>query len=116
LPTCLIHIHSGENVLDKVLTVVGADWFNRRRGLLPANAIFINQSFMTWGLREELSSTSLFRRYRAVLSDIRLLPRSRRLRRRDPKICISKSDLLNFTMQTGKLGRRSASDTNPHND
>jgi hypothetical protein len=59
LPTCLIHIHSGENVLDKVLTVVGADWFNRRRGLLPANAIFINQSFMTWGLREELSSTSL---------------------------------------------------------
>jgi hypothetical protein len=50
LSTCLIH--SGENVLDKVLTVVGADLFNRRSGLMPTNAIFINQSFMTWGLRE----------------------------------------------------------------
>jgi hypothetical protein len=34
---------------------------------------------MTWGLREELSSTSLFRRYRAVLSEIRLLTRRDRI-------------------------------------
>jgi hypothetical protein len=38
-------------------TVVGADRFNRRSGLLPTNAILINQPFMSWGLQEELSST-----------------------------------------------------------
>ena len=46
---------------EKVLTIVGADRFTRRGGFCRLHAMFMNQSFMTWGLREELSSRSLFR-------------------------------------------------------
>ena len=40
---------------------MGADRFTRRGGFCRLHAMFMNQSFTTWGLREELSSRSLFR-------------------------------------------------------
>ena len=47
-----------ETVLEKALTISGADRFTRRGGTCRLHAIFMNQLCIIWGYQEELSSTA----------------------------------------------------------